>query len=366
MSLRPVKFGLLCVTLAILPAELLADWRQSYKDGVRAYDSKQWDAVVVKMKAAIAENGKESPVRDQHMYGASYYVPYVPYYYLGYALARLGRCGEAVAAFAESERQGASLKDGEYAANVKSRLGCKAPDVPLVATQTTPAPAPAAKSEPELRLPTPAPAPVLVATPPPPPVAPTVASQPNKSDPALVAARDALDREIRDARNLLGTQPIGTKTAAARPGLTNAITAGAKLGASATLADVLSMGRAIDASVTAYRSAAAEDSARAVLVQAVDLYARGKYDLVPVTLSRIDAAAGKTIAAHAALVRAASRYSLYELGGERDRSLYDQVTKDLQLYASNGSAAKLDARKAKLDPRRFSPKFQDRVRQVLR
>ena len=102
------------VVLAVLSGALIAraDYRQSYTDGLKARDEKKWSDVALHMAAAIAERPAEG---DQ----------YLPYYHLGLAHAELGNCAAAVAAWNESERQGAIRRNPPLYEKMRERTsGC--------------------------------------------------------------------------------------------------------------------------------------------------------------------------------------------------------------------------------------------------
>lgn len=74
----------------------------AYKDGVDAVEAEDWPRAEQLMRTAIAGRTEEADrlIRYFHLR------PYIPHFYLGLALAEQGRCQEALASFAESERQG--------------------------------------------------------------------------------------------------------------------------------------------------------------------------------------------------------------------------------------------------------------------
>lgn len=102
--------GLFCIAgfAAVEPA--LADYAESYKQGVLAADEKRWSDVVRHMEAAIAERPAEggSSIR---LYGTRR-VPYLPQFFLGMARFELGDRASALAAFDESARQGVTAAQG--------------------------------------------------------------------------------------------------------------------------------------------------------------------------------------------------------------------------------------------------------------
>ncbi|MGQ0733806.1 MAG: hypothetical protein ACT4QD_09140 [Acidobacteriota bacterium] len=89
----------------------------------------------------------------------------------------------------------------------------------------------------------------------------------------------------------------------------------------------------------------------AALTSAARLFFSARYKEAATSLSRLRYSAGPA-AAHAALLLAATRYSLYVVGGERDQALLDQARRDaIECHRL--------APGMKPDPRAFSPRFID-------
>lgn len=144
----------------------------TFREGVLAFEKKEWARAEKLMRETIAGNPKES--EGTVSIGGSWYETYVPHYFLARALAKQGKCAEALVAFAETERQGVTPNIGDFARHLNNRGGCKPQakqekpsrvvgeiEVPFeeapVTPKAKPAPAPAS-------VPGPVPAPAATAT----------------------------------------------------------------------------------------------------------------------------------------------------------------------------------------------------------
>ena len=88
---------LVCALLLVLLGSGVAhakEFYESYDEGLRAVESKNWNDVVTKMTEAINKNPKEN--RKERSYGANFF-PYHPYYYRGIAYFNLGKYEQAIA-----------------------------------------------------------------------------------------------------------------------------------------------------------------------------------------------------------------------------------------------------------------------------
>jgi len=95
----------------------------SFREGVLAFEKKEWARAEKLMRETIAGNPKES--EGTVSIGGSWYETYVPHYFLARALAKQGKCAEALVAFAETERQGVTPNIADFARHLSSRGGCK-------------------------------------------------------------------------------------------------------------------------------------------------------------------------------------------------------------------------------------------------
>ncbi len=83
-----------------------ADPEESFKKGIAALDLEKWQESASHLRAAVAENPRES--ENRVFLSGVFSRPYLPHYYLGWALFNSGLqdCTEALKAFEASERQG--------------------------------------------------------------------------------------------------------------------------------------------------------------------------------------------------------------------------------------------------------------------
>lgn len=102
--------GLLLAGLLAASGPALAD---GYKDGLDALEAGEWVAAERHFRAAI----EDKPEARKRLFAK----PYMPYYYLGVALAEQGRCEEALEAFTESEHQGLITEQAEEHADLERR-----------------------------------------------------------------------------------------------------------------------------------------------------------------------------------------------------------------------------------------------------
>ena len=143
MSDRQLAPRVLCIALAavMVSASAFGDARESYTEGIRAMDKGQWQEAARWMQRAIDEDPAESDKRVR-LYGMRF-EPYLPHYQLGVALQEAGDCRGALAAWAESERQGVIQSSDKYRDLEERRAECRASLPPPTAAPTrAPAPAP--------------------------------------------------------------------------------------------------------------------------------------------------------------------------------------------------------------------------------
>jgi hypothetical protein len=125
----------------------------TFSEGVIAFEKKEWAAAEKAMRATIAGNPTESSGTVR--ISGQWYETYVPHYFLARALAKQGKCSEAIREFEETERQGVTMQIGDFARHVTTRGGCggapKAPPKKKVLLEATipfdedvPAPVPTA------------------------------------------------------------------------------------------------------------------------------------------------------------------------------------------------------------------------------
>ncbi len=96
----------------------------TFREGVLAFEKKEWKEAERLMRATIAVNPNETS--GTVSIAGSWFETYVPHYFLARALAKQKKCADALVAFAESERQGVTLTISDFARHLKTRGGCKA------------------------------------------------------------------------------------------------------------------------------------------------------------------------------------------------------------------------------------------------
>ncbi|RMH22312.1 MAG: hypothetical protein D6696_03750 [Acidobacteria bacterium] len=105
---------------AALPGVARGEWREHYNRGREAFAAGRYAEAVEALQAALAERSDERPGG-----GLLSGRRYTPRYYLGAALAELGRCREALAHFADAEAQGAIQKTPDHADLLRRRHACE-------------------------------------------------------------------------------------------------------------------------------------------------------------------------------------------------------------------------------------------------
>ena len=109
--------------LLFLATTIQAQAPSTFREGVLAFEKKEWKNAERLMRETIAVNPNES--EGTVSIAGSWFETYVPHYFLARALARQGKCEEALKAFAESERQGVTPTIPDFARHLATRGGCK-------------------------------------------------------------------------------------------------------------------------------------------------------------------------------------------------------------------------------------------------
>jgi hypothetical protein len=256
--------------LCLVAISIQAQAPPSFREGVLAFEKKEWKDAEKLMRETIAANPNETS--GTVSISGSWFETYVPHYFLARALAKQGRCAEALKEFDETERQGVTATIPDFAKHLQTRGGCKPGAKPAkpkeIVFETT---VPFGGDE--------NPPPVMTTSAPPTP-----------------------------PRNVIKPPPA-TKPAPPR-----------------------------DLSVETAR-----------LSSAVDAYLHGRYEETArlLTAERFE---DPTATAQAALFRAAARYALYRISGEKDAGLRAQIDTDVRQYRSLRP-------NARPDPRLFPPGF---------
>lgn len=107
----------------VVSSALHAQAPKSFAEGVLAFENKEWAKAEKLMRETIAGNPNETAgtvsVRGQ------WFETYVPHYFLARALAKQGKCEEALRHFAESERQGVTPTISDFKRHLDTRGGCR-------------------------------------------------------------------------------------------------------------------------------------------------------------------------------------------------------------------------------------------------
>ncbi len=263
MMRTSAAFAVLLIALS-----LQAQAPTSFREGVLAFEKKEWKHAEKLMRETIAANPKES--EGTVSIAGSWFETYVPHYFLARALARQGKCAEALKEFEETGRQGVTPTIPDFARHLQTRGGCKPQAKPAkpkeVVFETT---VPFAEESTTPASNAPAPKPV------------TPRTDPKPASAAPTPPRDSATR----ARHAIA--------------------------------------------VTAYLHGRYDETVRLLL--------ETKFD-------------DRAAIAEAALFRAAARYALYRIGGEKDAGLRAQIDADLRQYRNLTPTARPD-------PRIFPPSF---------
>ncbi len=141
MGRHPIAIGLVLALLVafLAPTTLLADFRESYRQGKSAVDKGKWAEADRLMGQAIAEQPTGGD--KIKLYGMVFDF-YIPHFYRGLALYSLGDCAGALRELEISERQGGAQKAGKLGELQRMKQDClsKLPQ-PTQAT-ATPSPTP--------------------------------------------------------------------------------------------------------------------------------------------------------------------------------------------------------------------------------
>lgn len=183
--------------------------QKAYMEGLRSYELGDYPAAAEKLRAALREDPAEG-LRKFRYQGLNF-EDYLPHFYLGLSLEKLGQAEKALEALRESDRQGAVRgKPGSsriLSSALERIMRATAPPTPLPATPVPAAPTAAPSPVAEVR---PQPGPTTPPGPTPQPVIPTaVARQLPKGSPVPVESPGAPAPAV----------PSGERQAALREGL---------------------------------------------------------------------------------------------------------------------------------------------------
>ncbi len=282
--------------LLIAPVPALADYQDSYRKGMEAVDKANWKDVARYMRQAVGEQAKEGG--RVKLYGMRF-EEYLPSYHLGHALFQAGDCGGALAAWAASEGHGVIQKSKEYKVLTKNKGTCLtrvAQAKPVEKAPSGPDPAELAKQR--------------------------AAEESAAAEQARAAEQAAAQRRDDSRRAAVATpsaEPLRTTPSSSGPPAAVPTAAPTPAGPPAEL------------------------------LEAARAYFGGQYVEAEAALAQARYSPGKT-AVQAMLFRAAARYALFVVGGEKDTALQERARADVQ------ACRRMDPG-FKPDERFFSPRF---------
>ena len=124
MRRRSIALLLAAVLAPVLaPVVASAQAPPSFREGVLAFEKKEWASAERLMRESVAGNPTE--VEGTVRIAGQWFETYVPHYFLARALAKQGKCAEALKEFAESERQGVTPTIPDFKRHLDSRGGCQ-------------------------------------------------------------------------------------------------------------------------------------------------------------------------------------------------------------------------------------------------
>ena len=342
----------LIIALLIAPLSY-ADFKDAYKDGVSAYEDQNWALVESKMREALS--AEPTPQAKVRLYGMRF-EPYIPHHYLALAASARNNCAAALAALSSAGHQSALAGARDAAAlvaveqQIQKRCQNAAPSVPPpalpVPTPPIAAPVTAPVVKPPVTVQTPVQTPVQTAA----PTAVTpVAAATTLSSAEIARVRNAvqaLKRELSAARSTFAKPELAAAASAKSAELNGLESDATRLSQDLERAivnvDAALLGRtgaaanAASARATTLKLAAnaalaaaaplARQAAPPALVQISKSFFGGDFKAAAQT--NVESLQGKALA-HALLVRAAARYSMYVAQGESKAEQLNAVKADL-------------------------------------
>lgn len=363
------------------------DFLDQYKVGLAAAERGNWTGVETAMRQAIAGRPKE----DARLGAKLYFKRYLPHFYLGRALFEQGDCSAALAAWAESERQGviqrfaaekrlmdqgrASCREREAAAaalekssqearqslgranSAREALEKRRAELESSGTWASGSPSIGSRfaaatrnletarrrfdSGERVEIDQAARLADEVAT-----ELTALGQEADRLAGEALAARSSgrerLSRAIADGRKTITSlaflEPFPPEIARRKTEIDEAIRRAETLPATASAEETETLARDLAGATSRLRRAA--NAPPEALVSSADAYFAGDYGRVVELLTLIDQGDARA-KAHALLFRAAARHALYIIGGETDAELL--------------TAAKVDARAAASADRTLSP-----------
>jgi hypothetical protein len=374
------------VLLLLAAATVRADYQDSFKRGIQAFNRGQWAVAVRELTAAIAQKGENSGERI-NISGMDF-VRYFPHYYLGLAHAAADNCAGALQAWRALDDQNAAarLAGDERRQLAASRQKCEQqlppkpkpedpkpkPDEPKPKPEGTKPPEPRRPDDP----PRPDPAALAVAL----QQAEGAIAQADdarrrvvdlaaddllrpvwRSDNRLGAAQDDAESSLKSARGALADAKSRSSVERARDAAAaaNSARAGFEGIVPVATARLSELRLARDKKPEPPPAPPNPTKPRVVppaLLRAADLYFSGRYAEAAGALDG-QRYTDTAESLQAEVFRAASAFGLYVIGGERDPQLRERAT------ASVRACRRLDPRFAP-DTASFSPRFVQFYRDV--
>ena len=336
------NLALLLITLLVAPASY-ADFKDAYKDGVRAAENQNWTLVESKMRDALS--AEPTPQAKVRLYGMRF-EPYIPHHYLALAAAAKNDCATAMVALNNSAHQSAlsGARDATQLIAVEQQIKrrCQAaapsnpPALPVLPVNTTPPAIPTPDVKPPVAAQTPS------------------TTTPQSTEPKLASGEVArvrsavqlLKRELSAARSTFAKPELAAAASAKSPELNALEQEAARLSLdldraiakvdATLLSNTGSAASAASTRATALKLAASNALAAATpvarqpappaLAQMAKSYFDGDFKVA--AQADVESLQGKALA-HALLLRAAARYSLYVAQGESKEKQLDLVKSDL-------------------------------------
>jgi len=106
--------------LGVVSATAAETWVKAYKEGVAAFERRDWDDAIHWLGRAVSEQSKETARAPRLLFRR-----YIPYYYLGAAWYESGNCDEALKALEESQLQGVITAMPEFHDLERKRRKCE-------------------------------------------------------------------------------------------------------------------------------------------------------------------------------------------------------------------------------------------------
>jgi hypothetical protein len=340
--------SLLVIALLIAPLSY-ADFKDAYKDGVSAYEDQNWALVESKMREALS--AEPTPQAKVRLYGMRF-EPYIPHHYLALAASARNNCAAALAALSSAGHQSALAGARDASAlvaveqQIKKRCQNAAPSIsPPALPVPTNVPTPPIAT-PVVKPPVTVPAPVQTASPAPVTPAATAPALASSEIARVRNAVQALKRELSAARSTFAKPELAAAASAKSAELNGLESDATRLSQdleraivnvdAALLGSTGAAANAASARATALKLAAnaalaaaaplARQAAPPALAQISKSFFGGDFKAAAQT--NVESLQGKALA-HALLVRAAARYSMYVAQGESKAEQLNAVKADL-------------------------------------